>query len=88
MVAKNGKELTDTQFDSCAGLSAWIASRHPSIEYPIGHHEYMRKDLPHFALFREKDPSYAPTVKVDPGDAFMKRLRDLLASRYSLSLKK
>ncbi len=87
MVGRNAAELTDAQLASCARLSAWIASRHPTIQYLIGHHEYMKKDLPHFTLFREKDPAYAPTVKVDPGDAFMKRLRDTLLARYSLSLK-
>ena len=87
MVARNAAELTAAQLTSCARLSAWIASRHPSLQYLIGHHEYMRKDLPHFALFREKDPAYTPTVKVDPGDAFMKRLRETLLSRYSLTLK-
>jgi N-acetyl-anhydromuramyl-L-alanine amidase AmpD len=87
MVAKNEKELTDAELSSCAELCAWIASRHPSIKYLIGHHEYMKKDLPHFALYLEKDLSYKPTDKIDPGDAFMKRLRQTLAARYALSLK-
>lgn len=87
MVAKNEQELTAAELSSCAALCAWIASRHASIEYLIGHHEYMRRDLPHFALYIEKDPSYMPTVKDDPGDGFMNKLRQTILTRYSLTFK-
>jgi hypothetical protein len=66
MVARNEKELTDAELLSCATLCAWIASRHPSIEYLIGHHEYVRKDLPHFALYLEKDAFPRPFCSSRP----------------------
>jgi N-acetyl-anhydromuramyl-L-alanine amidase AmpD len=86
MTAKNEGELTEAELSSTAGLVAWIASRHPSIKYLIGHHEYMKKELPHFSLYRESDPSYTPTVKIDPGDAFMRNLRAKLAGEFGLNL--
>jgi hypothetical protein len=86
MVARTEKNLTPAQLASCARLVAWIASRHPTIRYLIGHHEYMKGGLPHSSLFIEKDPSYLPTAKSDPGDTFMRELRGTLANRYALRL--
>jgi pilus assembly protein CpaE len=39
------------------------------------------------ALYRELVPGYEPTVKVDPGSAFMAALRAELASGYGLAFK-
>jgi N-acetyl-anhydromuramyl-L-alanine amidase AmpD len=86
IVAKTAEELTVAELASTATLVAWIASRYPSVKYLVGHHEYMKKELPHFSLYRENDASYAPTVKADPGDAFMKKLRQKLADAYGLKL--
>jgi N-acetylmuramoyl-L-alanine amidase len=88
LAAKNAAELTDAQLEATANLVAWIASRYPSIKYLIGHYEYMKKDLPHFTLYRELDRSYTPTVKTDPGEAFMVKLRRKLADTYGLELLK
>jgi N-acetylmuramoyl-L-alanine amidase len=85
IVARGEKNLTEAELESTTRLVAWILSRHPSITYLIGHHEYMRKSLPHFTLYREADASYKPTVKIDPGDAFMKKLRGNLSSGFGLS---
>jgi N-acetyl-anhydromuramyl-L-alanine amidase AmpD len=85
MVARGEKNLTEAELESTAHLVAWILSRHPSITYVIGHHEYMKKELPHFTLYREADASYKPTVKIDPGDAFMKKLREKLSGKFGLT---
>jgi N-acetylmuramoyl-L-alanine amidase len=87
LVAAGEKQLTRAQLDSCARLVAWIVSRYPSVQYLIGHHEYMKKDLPPFVLYNERDPTFKPTVKIDPGAAFMRKLRDALATRYAILLK-
>ncbi len=85
VVARSARDLTEEELESTARLIAWISARHPSISYLIGHHEYMKKELPHFPLYRESDPSYAPTVKTDPGAAFMGKLRSTLRIRFGLS---
>ena len=87
MVAGTERDLSEAQLASCAHLVAWIASRRSSIEFLIGHHEYMDRKLPHASLFLEKDSAYAPTVKTDPGAPFMRSLRALLAQRYKVALK-
>lgn len=86
LVARNEKELTQPQLASCARLCAWLAQEHPSVRYLIGHHEYADPSRPHYVLYREHDPTYKPTRKYDPGDAFMKNLRFLLARDYGVSL--
>lgn len=74
-IAADANALTERQLEANAVLVKWLKARFPSIVYLIGHHEYMRKDLPHFRLFRELDRSYRPTVKSDPGGRFMTQLR-------------
>lgn len=63
--------LTNEQVEANARLIRDLARRFP-IRYVIGHHEYLafRKT----ALWKETDPSYY-TIKSDPGDAFMQKLR-------------
>lgn len=80
--------LTGAQLESDAALIADLVARHPSIRYLVGHHEYQDPTLPHFELHRELDPSYRPTVKSDPGERFMTRLRELLQDRYQLQLER
>ena len=58
--------------------SHFLATRYQTLEYLIGHHEYMDASLPHFIMFLELDPGYRPTVKIDPGPVFRKRLRGVL----------
>jgi N-acetyl-anhydromuramyl-L-alanine amidase AmpD len=87
MVAANEKQLTPAQLVSCAWLCAWIASRLSSVDYLIGHHEYAKKKLPHFAFYKENYPTYKPVAVTDPGDVFMKKLRAVLSTQFSIILK-
>lgn len=67
-------QLTPAQLRANTALVQYLAGKYP-IEYLIGHFEYG-----HFrpsALWEEKDPAYF-TVKIDPGPAFMKSLREAL----------
>ena len=86
MTGSSGSKLTAAQLDSCAALVADIARRNPSIEYLCGHHEYVEKGRAHTVLYRELSPDFAPTVKSDPGPAFMASLRERLKTAYALEL--
>lgn len=86
-VGYNEAELTDAQLEADAALVAELKRRYPSIDFLIGHHEYQDRSLPHYALHRELDPSYKPTLKIDPGARYMARLRALLKERYRLEFK-
>jgi len=78
-VAMRPKDLTAQQAIADAALIEDLLHRFPSIRFLIGHHEYMNRDAPHFALFTEQDPGYHPTIKTDPGPEFMSDLRARLA---------
>ncbi len=68
--------LTDAQLKANIQLIRHLAQKY-NIEYVIGHHEYQRFiDHP---LWKEKDPGYL-TEKDDPGDVFMRKIRDQLSS--------
>lgn len=67
------RPLTIQQLRANELLVRHLAKRFPSIDYLIGHHEYRRFEK--HPLWIERDPSYR-TVKIDPGPAFMKRLRE------------
>lgn len=84
MTGSSAERITAEQIASCAALAADIASRHPSLRYIVGHHEYMEEGLPHLAEFAELRSDYAPTVKRDPGEEVMSRIRDILARDYSV----
>ena len=86
-VGRNAAELTEAQASATADLISRLVARHPSIAYLIGHHEYRKSDLPHYRLFREDDRSYRFTPKIDPGPAFMARVRGLLRERHGIVLK-
>jgi len=79
-VAKTPADLTDAQAAVDAALVSLLVQRVPSIRYLIGHHEYRYPGRPHDTLYKELDPSYAPTKKSDPGPDFMRRLRARLAA--------
>ena len=87
-VARTSKELTDEQLISNALLIQYLAARHPSIKYLIGHDEYTQEELPHFELFLELDSTYKPHDKPDPGPIFMRSLREKLKSEYALVFEK
>ncbi len=63
--------LTDAQFRANYLLIKQLQKKY-KIKYLIGHHEYTKfKDS---KIWKETDPNYQ-TVKSDPGDEFMNRLR-------------
>ena len=66
------RPLTDAQLRSNARLVRYLVARHRGIEFLIGHCEYGR--FRGTTLWKERDPAYF-TVKQDPGQAFMARLR-------------
>lgn len=67
--------LTKKQLKANEELIRYLEKKHP-IEYVIGHFEY--QNFQTTDLWKEADPDYR-TVKTDPGDAFMKKLRKNLA---------
>jgi len=72
--------LTDAQVASNTALILYLLEKYPEIRYVIGHHEYLLlEDSP---LFLEIDPTYR-TIKSDPGDAFMRKVRDRLKDQYA-----
>lgn len=88
LVSSTAEGLTEEQLMSTAVLVDSLVDKYPTLEYLIGHHEYVDKDLPHYQLYRELDPDYAPTVKVDTGDRFMVALRKILFDLHSIQLLK
>ena len=86
-VALDSSRLTDEQIQANAQLVEFLLYRHPSIEYLIGHHEYMNQTLPHFKYYKAEEKSYEPTIKIDPGFTFMNRLRNHLRRDFGISLK-
>lgn len=63
--------LTQAQLKANQKLVEYLTQRH-RIEYLIGHYEY--EAFRHHPLWRETNPNYA-TDKDDPGEDFMKKLR-------------
>lgn len=68
-------DLTEVQLKADIELIRHIKKSHPAIEYLIGHSEY--RCFEESPLWLEKDRDYR-TEKSDPGEAFMKGLRDAL----------
>ena len=67
--------LTKEQLKANEALIRHLQKKYP-IEYVIGHHEY--QNFQTTDLWKEADPDYR-TIKSDPGDSFMQRLRKNLA---------
>lgn len=63
--------LTKAQLTANEQLIRYLKRKYP-IDYVIGHHEY--QNFQKTDLWKETDPDYR-TVKSDPGDAFMLKLR-------------
>ncbi|WPR73415.1 peptidoglycan recognition family protein [Algoriphagus sp. NG3] len=63
--------LTKQQLKANEELVRYLKRKY-DIEYVIGHHEY--QNFQATELWKEADPDYR-TIKTDPGDAFMKKLR-------------
>jgi N-acetyl-anhydromuramyl-L-alanine amidase AmpD len=71
-------DLTDEQLKANAFLVCYLKAKYPTIEYVIGHNEYLQfKDT---ALWLEKDPNYF-TKKTDPGLTFVERVKKLSERR-------
>ena len=85
-VAADQGQLTDDQIRSNALIVDMLLKKHTSIRYLIGHLEYMNQTMPHFKLFREDIEDYEPSIKIDPGFAFMRRLRNHLRLHYNHNL--
>ena len=88
LVAAGEEELRLKQINAVVKLIEYLSRVHPSVEYLIGHMEYMNRTYDHFKLFLEKDKSYQPSVKLDPGFNTMKRIRMYLKIDYELEFKK
>lgn len=71
-VGGNNAPLTEEQLKANVELIRYLKKKY-NIEYVIGHHEY--KSFIGHPLFKETDPNYL-TVKSDPGDEFMKKVRE------------
>ncbi|WP_428737473.1 glycoside hydrolase family 3 N-terminal domain-containing protein [Sulfurimonas sp.] len=70
--ANETEDLTPEQVKANIALVRYLKMKYPSIEYLIGHHEYMEFENTPFWL--ERDKGYR-TIKADPGDKFMKNVR-------------
>lgn len=74
--------LTDKQVQANAELVRHLVVRLPTIQYLIGHQEYLSfRGTP---LWEERDPSYA-TGKIDPGPDFLRKLREKVADLHLAS---
>lgn len=85
-VGKNEQSLTAEQVEANALIVRRMAKQFP-IKYLIGHSEY--REFENTPLWEERDQKYR-TEKVDPGESFMRALRDRvkdlgLKSRYDAS---
>jgi N-acetylmuramoyl-L-alanine amidase len=68
--------LTDAQAFANVKLIEYLCSKH-KIEYLIGHSEYLRfRNTP---LWKESDPKYI-NQKPDPGEKFMRKIRNSLVA--------
>lgn len=67
--------LTKNQLRANEELIRYLKRKYP-IDYVIGHHEY--QNFQTTTLWKEEDPDYR-TVKTDPGDKFMEKLRKNLS---------
>ena len=71
--AKDIDDLTDDQINANIKLVHYLVNKYPTIEYLIGHLEY--RELEGHPLWKEIDSTYR-TKKYDPGERFMKAVRE------------
>lgn len=74
-IGSDDMPLTKVQLNANEELIRYLERKY-AIDYVIGHHEY--QNFQSTDLWKEADPDYR-TVKTDPGEAFMKKLRKNLA---------
>lgn len=79
-ISKDSTDLTTAQIESNAKLIKFLSEKYPTIEYMIGHDEYNDQSLPHYKYFRSLNAAYKPYGKIDPGPAYMSKLRRRLAA--------
>jgi len=65
-------DLTQAQLRSNIALIFYLKKKYPNIEYLIGHYEYRAMEKSH--LWLERDSGYR-TIKHDPGDIFMSKVK-------------
>jgi beta-N-acetylhexosaminidase len=66
------EDLTPAQVEANIALVRYLKTKYPSIDYLIGHHEYLKMQTN--PLWLEKDKNYR-TLKNDPGNNFMQAVR-------------
>ena len=88
LVGAGEPELRFNQLKAATQLIEYLSRAHPSVEYMIGHMEYMNRTLEHFKLYNAKDKTYQPSIKLDPGFDTMRRIRNYLKQDYGLIFKK
>ena len=69
------EDLTQAQLESNIRLVKYLKAKYPTIEHVIGHHEY--REYESSPLWLERDNGYR-TEKADPGEKFMRDVRDAL----------
>lgn len=69
------EDLTEAQLQANIRVVKYLQAKYPTINHVIGHHEYMQYEKD--SLWLEKDALYR-TQKKDPGQKFMKDVRDAL----------
>ena len=74
-IGSDDAPLTKAQLKANEALIRYLKNKYP-IDYVIGHHEY--QNFQTTPLWKEIDPDYR-TVKTDPGDQFMEKLRKNLS---------
>lgn len=70
--------MTLEQVNSNIALIRYLKNKYPGIEILIGHQEYRQLEDPShpgYRFFHENDPD-CRTKKPDPGDNFLKAVRD------------
>jgi beta-N-acetylhexosaminidase len=72
-VGGDKKSLTQEQLNANIELVKYLKEKYKTIEYLIGHYEYMNFEK--HPLFLEKDSTYR-TIKHDPSVEFMEKLRE------------
>jgi N-acetyl-anhydromuramyl-L-alanine amidase AmpD len=86
-VGSGHEALTKGQLEANAKLIRYLTMKHPSIEYVIGHIEYMMTNYGHYKYYKQNDKDYEPHTKIDPGFEFMRHLRRQLKEDYNLEFK-
>jgi N-acetyl-anhydromuramyl-L-alanine amidase AmpD len=69
-------DLTQAQVKANAFLACYLKKKYPTIQYVIGHNDYLQ--FKNTALWLEKDPNYQ-TDKTDPGPTFLRKVKKLIS---------